>query len=155
METPSISNQLKAVTILMADDDADDRLLAGRAFANIQQWKVDLQFVEDGVELMDYLYRRDKYRDAVHRLPQLILLDLNMPRKNGWEVLEEIKADPELKKIPIVILTTSEAEEDVINSYNKGVNSYITKPVSFEQLVKVAQALGNYWFDTVKLPQRP
>ena len=112
----------------------------------------DLHFVEDGEELMDFLKRRGKYENQNTPRPGLILLDLNMPRKDGREALSEIKADPELRSIPIIILTTSKAEEDIVKSYDLGVSSFITKPVTFDDLVKVAKAIGEYWFGIVVLP---
>jgi CheY-like chemotaxis protein len=139
-------------TILIADDDADDRLLIKEAFEE-SEWKNPLHFVQDGVELLDYLYRRDKFAGlAGEPLPDLILLDLNMPRKNGIEALEEIKSDERLKSIPIIVFTTSKAEEDILRSYNLGVNSFITKPVSFDLLVELTKSLAKYWFEIVKLP---
>jgi CheY-like chemotaxis protein len=112
-----------------------------------------LQFVEDGEELMDYLYRRGRYAALpAWSLPGLILLDLNMPRKDGREALAEIKNDPELRKIPVVVLTTSKAEEDIFRTYDLGVNSYISKPVTFEALVDVMKGLGKYWIEIVELP---
>src|SRR5687768_4352347 len=122
--------QRKPVTILMADDDADDRLMTKEAFDESRLIN-DLRFVEDGVELMDYLKRQGKYSDpASSPRPGLILLDLNMPKKDGREALAEIKADPNLKNIRVVILTTSKAEEDIFRSYNLSAASYITKPVT-------------------------
>jgi CheY-like chemotaxis protein len=147
-----MATQDKEITILMADDDEDDRLMTKEAF-NEARLANDLRFVVDGVELLDYLYRRGKYSDpATSPRPGLILLDLNMPRKDGREALKEIKADPKLRQIPIVVLTTSKAEEDIYRSYDLGVNSYITKPVSFEGLVEVVKTLTEYWFKIVKLP---
>src|SRR5216683_1403524 len=117
-------NPGEPVSILMADDDADDRLMADKALREARLAN-GLLFVEDGAELMDYLYHRGKYADAAQNpLPGLILLDLNMPRKDGREALAEIKADPLLRRIPVVILTTSKAEEDILRSYDLGVNSY-------------------------------
>jgi CheY-like chemotaxis protein len=139
--------------ILIADDDPDERLLVKEAFEE-SKWKKPLHFVQDGVELLDYLFRRGNYADlAEEPLPDLILLDLNMPRKNGVEALEEIKNDPDLKTIPIIVFTTSKAEEDVLRSYNLGVNSFITKPVSFDLLVELTRSLAKYWFEIVKLPR--
>jgi CheY-like chemotaxis protein len=140
------------ITILMAEDDADDRLMTREAFQECRLGN-PLQFVADGEELMDYLKRRGPYADAVRfPMPGLILLDLNMPRKDGREALREIKADPELREIPVVVLTTSKAEEDVANSYSDGANSFITKPVSFAALIEVVQTLGKYWLQIVDLP---
>jgi CheY-like chemotaxis protein len=143
----------KMITILLADDDPDDRQLTRDAFAE-NRLVNDLVFVEDGEELMDYLYRRDRYQDLRDQpLPGLILLDLNMPRKDGREALKEIKANPQFRRIPIVVLTTSKAEEDILRSYDLGVNSYVTKPVTFKSLVELIKVLGQYWFEVVELPQ--
>src|SRR5689334_16963384 len=143
----------RRITILMADDDCDDREMAREAFQE-NHLANDIRFVQDGVELMDYLKRRGKYEDpAVSPLPGLILLDLNMPKKDGREALAEIKADPELQRIPVVILTTSKQEEDIYRSYQLHANSYITKPVTFEQLVHVVSTLGKYWLEIVALPE--
>ncbi len=142
----------KPITILIADDDADDRMMAKEALDE-SRLANDLRFVEDGEELMDYLHRRGKYqRPADAPRPGLILLDLNMPRKDGREALKEIKDDAELRQIPVVVLTTSKAEEDIYRTYNLGVNSFITKPVMFESLVEVMKALSKYWFEIVELP---
>lgn len=140
------------VIILMADDDEDDRLLTKEALAE-NRIVNDLYSVENGEELMDYLYQRGNYSNpAVAPRPTLILLDLNMPRKDGREAIEEIKSDPELRSIPIVVLTTSKAEEDILKTYDLGVSSFITKPVDFKSLVEIMNALGTYWFQIVKLP---
>ncbi|XHX80093.1 MAG: response regulator [Stenomitos frigidus ULC029] len=113
----------------------------------------DLHCVRNGEELLDYLYRRGEYSELKNSpRPGLILLDLNMPRKDGREALQEIKADPDLRQIPIVILTTSKAEEDIYRTYDLGANSFITKPVMFTSLVEVMQNLGKYWFEIVDLP---
>lgn len=142
----------KPITILLADDDPDDRQMTREALAESRLMN-DFRWVEDGESLMDYLRRRDRYAapDAAPR-PGLILLDLNMPRKDGREALREIKADAELRSIPIVVLTTSKAEEDIYRTYDLGVNSFITKPVTFAGLVDVMKALGRYWFEIVELP---
>lgn len=140
------------IVILMADDDADDRLLTQDAMTDARVIN-DLHFVTNGEELMDYLYRRGRYADmATSPRPGLILLDLNMPKKDGREALQEIKADPNLRRIPVVILTTSEAEEDVYRSYDLGANSFITKPVTFESLVELMRVMGRYWIELVDLP---
>jgi two-component system response regulator len=139
----------KAITILMAEDDPDDRLLTKDAFAESRLVN-SLRFVEDGEELMDYLRRRGKYRGAPR--PGLILLDLNMPKMDGREALAEIKSDPTLRRIPVVVLTTSQAEEDILRSYDLGVSGFITKPVTFEGLVKVMQTINMYWLQIVELP---
>lgn len=138
--------------ILLADDDPDDRMLAKEALAETNLGN-PLDMVEDGVELMDYLYRRGKYRHLRKKpLPGLILLDLNMPRKDGHEALREIRADPVLCHIPIVVLTTSQRQEEIFRSYNLGVNSFITKPVTFSSFVELMENLGKYWFEVVSLP---
>ncbi|WP_374601332.1 response regulator [Arenimonas sp.] len=140
------------ITILMADDDPDDRLMTQEAFTECRL-RNPLHFVSDGEELLDYLHRRGPYADeAAYPMPGLILLDLNMPRKDGREVLREIKDDPRLRYIPVVILTTSKAEEDVLRSYRDGVNSFISKPVTFAALLDVVQTLGKYWLQVVDLP---
>ena len=140
------------ITILIADDDPDDRELTRDA---LQECRLanEVHFVEDGEELMDYLGRRGQHRKlAGSPLPGLILLDLNMPRKDGREALKEIKANPDLRRIPIVVLTTSKAEEDILRTYDLGVNSYVTKPVTFDSLVETVKVLGKYWFEIVELP---
>jgi CheY-like chemotaxis protein len=143
-----------SMTILMADDDADDRLMTQEAFEEARLVN-ELHFVEDGEALLDYLYRRGPYagRSAAQD-PGLILLDLNMPKKDGREALKEIKEDPALRHIPIVVLTTSKAEEDILRTYDLGVSSFITKPVTFAGLVELVQALTRYWFEIVILPPR-
>jgi CheY-like chemotaxis protein len=140
------------ITILMADDDADDRQLTREALADARLIN-DIRFVENGEELLDYLRRQGKYAPPVDtRRPGLILLDLNMPRKDGRTVLQEIKQDPDLRTIPVVVLTTSKSDEDIYRSYDLGVNSYIVKPVTFEALVDILQTLEKYWFEIVELP---
>ena len=140
------------ITILLADDDPDDRKLTHDAFME-NRLANDFHAVEDGEELLDYLHRRGKYESLRgDALPGLILLDLNMPRKDGREALKEIKADPDLRRIPIVVLTTSKAEEDIVRTYDLGVNSYVTKPVTFKSLVELIRVLGRYWFEVVELP---
>ena len=143
----------RPITILLADDDPDDRMVAQEALEE-NRLANDLHMVQDGEELLDYLYRRGRYADpASSPRPGLILLDLNMPRMDGREALRVLKGDPDLKQIPVVVLTTSKAEEDIYRTYNLGVNSFISKPVSFEGLVEVTRALGRYWFEIVELPQ--
>ena len=140
------------ITILMADDDPDDRMLTRDALAE-SRLANDLHFVEDGEELLDYLHQRGKFSDPQSSpRPGLILLDLNMPRKDGREALRDIKSDPSFRHIPVVVLTTSKAEEDIYRTYDLGVNSFITKPVTFDGLVDVMRALGRYWFEIVELP---
>jgi CheY-like chemotaxis protein len=141
----------KPIVILMADDDADDRLLAQDALAECRL-PTDLHFVENGEELLDYLHRRGKYSKANAPRPGLILLDLNMPRKDGREALREIKQDPELKRVPVIVLTTSKADTDISKIYDLGANSFIAKPVTFDSLVNVMKSLGTYWLNIVELP---
>jgi len=143
-------NKTKPITILMADDDADDRLLLKEAFEENRLMN-NLETVEDGEELLDFLHRRGKYENS-EITPGLVLLDLNMPRKSGLEALKEIKADEKLRRLPVVILTTSKAEEDIIRSYELGVNSFIVKPVTFDSLVEMVKDLDKYWFQIVELP---
>jgi CheY-like chemotaxis protein len=138
--------------ILLADDDEEDRMLTAEALTESRVVN-DFRFVEDGDELLDYLYHRGKYEHpASSPTPGLILLDLNMPRKDGREALREIKADPDLRRIPVIVLTTSKAEEDIYRTYDLGANSFITKPVSFEGLVTVMRDIGRYWIEIVELP---
>jgi CheY-like chemotaxis protein len=142
----------KPITLLIADDDADDRMLMADALAE-SRLANDLRFVEDGEELLDYLRRRGKYADpSSSPRPGLILLDLNMPKMDGREALREIKVDPDLRRIPVVVLTTSKAEADIVRSYDLGASSFIIKPVSFEGLVEVMKAIGRYWFEIVEPP---
>ena len=142
----------RVLTILMAEDDEDDCLLAQEALTE-SRLANNLHIVCDGEQLMDYLYRRGKYRDIdLSPRPGLILLDLNMPKKDGREALKQIKADANLRQIPIVILTTSKADEDICRSYDLGANSFITKPVTFSGLVGVMKTIGKYWFEIVELP---
>ena len=145
-------DRTKPVTILMADDDPDDRALTQEAFTESHVAN-DLRFVENGEELLDYLYRRGKYAPPADApWPGIILLDLNMPKKDGREALQEIRADPRFRGIRVIIMTTSKAEEDVVRSYDLSAASYITKPVTFDRLVDVIRALGRYWLEIVELP---
>jgi CheY-like chemotaxis protein len=142
----------KPIVILMADDDADDRMLTRDALEESRVLN-ELKFVEDGEELMEYLHRKGKFADPESSpKPGLILLDLNMPKKDGREALKEIKSDPNLRRIPVVIMTTSKAEEDIYRSYDFGASSFITKPVTFDRLVDLMRALGEYWVEFVELP---
>ena len=146
-----LSDLAKPITILLADDDEEDRMLTSDAL-NESRVVNDLRFVEDGEDLLDYLYRRGKYDADSAPRPGLILLDLNMPRKDGREALREIKADPDLRRIPIVVLTTSKAEEDIYRTYDLGANSFIAKPVKFESLVALMKEIKRYWIEIVELP---
>lgn len=142
----------KPLTVLMADDDEDDRSFIMKAWAEGGA-DSDLRFVEDGEQLTDYLNHRGRYSDPSSApRPALMLLDLNMPRKDGRAALREIKANPDLRQIPIVVLTTSQAEEDICCSYDLGANSFITKPVTFKSLVNVLHVLEEYWTQVVDLP---
>jgi CheY-like chemotaxis protein len=138
-------------TVLMADDDEDDRLLARDAFHE-SEVDVDLRFVEDGQELLEYLHGQGPWAGAPR--PSLILLDLNMPRKDGREALAAIKSSPALRRIPVVVISTSKAEEDVVRSYDLGVSSFISKPVTYESLLALVRTLSHYWFRTVRLPDQ-
>jgi len=148
----TVNNQ---VPILIADDDKEDCEMIREAFQESRLLN-RLFFVHDGEELMNYLKRQGKYEDQnQYPMPGLILLDLNMPKKDGREAIQEIRSSDEFKQIPIVVLTTSQAEEDVFRTYNLGVNSLITKPVEFSSLVQIMKDLGHYWFELVKLPVCP
>ncbi len=142
----------KTISILIADDDADDRLMAKEALEECRLAN-NLDFVGDGVELLEYLRARGRYATTgVAKRPGLIILDLNMPKMDGREALREIKADPSLRRIPIVVMTTSKAEEDIYRTYDLGVNAFISKPVTFEGLVDVMRVMGSFWFEVVALP---
>jgi CheY-like chemotaxis protein len=143
----------KPTTILLADDDEEDRMLACDALAE-SRLPNEISCVTDGEDLMDYLHRRGQYAPPAEApRPGLILLDLNMPKKDGREALREIKSDSALRQIPVVVLTTSKSDEDIYNSYDSGASSFITKPVTFEGLVEVMKGLGRYWFEIVELPR--
>ena len=141
----------KSVVILMADDDPDDRLLTREALEEAGLTN-KLYFVENGELLLDYLFQRGAYNAENAPRPGLILLDLNMPLMDGREALEEIKSHAILRKIPVVVLTTSKAEEDILLSYELGVSGYITKPVQFGAFIEVMRTLGRYWFEIVERP---
>ena len=141
-----------SIVILMADDDDDDFVLTEKALKESKLLNTLIR-VKDGEELVDYLTKSGEYATKETVRPGVILLDLNMPRKDGREALKEIKSNPDLHDIPVVVFTTSKAEEDIYRSYQLGVNSFITKPVTFDNLITVMQALGKYWFEIVELPQ--
>jgi CheY-like chemotaxis protein len=148
-----MSRRKRTIIILIADDDAEDRMLVRDALEE-NRLTNEVQFVEDGEELIDYLHNRGKFTDKEkYPTPGLILLDLNMPRKDGREALKEIKSDEHLRVIPVVVLTTSKAEEDILRTYDLGVSSFITKPVTFVALVDVMKTLTKYWFEIVELPK--
>lgn len=140
---------MKDVFILIAEDDADDRFLLQAAFEE-NGFKDSLKFVENGVEVLEFLYKLTSEEDA--NLPRFILLDLNMPKKDGREVLKELKQHNQLKKIPIVIFSTTNNEQEMRRCYELGANSYITKPNSFEGLLKTVAALRSYWMYTTNIP---
>jgi CheY-like chemotaxis protein len=137
--------------IVCADDDADDRMLMQDAFEEAGMNEA-LRFVEDGEQLLDYLTRKNGYTDENAPRPDVILLDLNMPRKDGRETLGEIKRDSALRRIPVVVFTTSKAIEDISRSYELGASGFITKPVTYEGLVDAARILRKYWFEIAELP---
>ncbi len=137
------------IEVLLVEDNPGDAQLTRIALED-SKISIHLSVVEDGVEAMAFLRKQEKYVKAAH--PDIVLLDLNLPRKDGREVLAEIKGDENLKRIPVVILTTSQAEEDILKAYNLCANCYITKPVDFDQFVKIVQSIENFWFAIVKLP---
>jgi chemotaxis family two-component system response regulator Rcp1 len=141
----------RPIQILMVEDNPDDIELTVEALKDARVAN-HLTVVRDGEEALSYLRCRGKYAQAVR--PDLILLDLNMPRKNGRDVLRDIKNDPKLKRIPVVILTTSQAEEDILHTYDLHANCYITKPVDFNQFLKVVRSIEDFWLTVVKLPPR-
>ena len=147
-----MSDENQLFTILMVDDDPDDRLLFKEACEEVRL-RNPLDFLENGEQLVDYLKRRGNY---AHRegapFPGIILLDLNMPLKDGREALEEIKADAELRHIPIIVLTTSKDEDDILSSYGLGASSYIVKPISLDRLMRVVNSIGEYWVQIVEVP---
>ncbi len=146
------SSRNNANIVLLADDDDDDRMMAADAMREAKVTN-ELQFVTDGEDLMEYLHHRGKYAPPAHSpRPGLLLLDLNMPKKDGREALREMKANPVFRSIPVVVLTTSKTEEDIEQIYDLGGNSFITKPVSFEDLVQAMKVMGEYWFQIVSLP---
>jgi CheY-like chemotaxis protein len=154
-ENDKMSDQDKRRTILMVDDDAEDYHLVRDALAESGQGH-DLRFVRNGEEMFDYLRHLGEYEDPLKApLPDLILLDLKMPCMDGREALHEIKNDPQLRRIPVIVLTTSTAEDDVAYAYDTGVNSFVTKPATFRQWVKVIKTLSKYWFMVVELPPPP
>ncbi len=141
----------KPVGILLVEDNPGDARLAKEA---LKECKIDnsVSIVQDGVEAIEFLHKEGKYRDAPR--PDLILLDLNLPRKSGREVLSEIKQDENLRRIPVVIMTVSRDEEDVLKAYNLHANCYITKPIDFGQFVRITRSIEEFWFTIVKLPPR-
>ncbi len=144
-----MSTNNRTIEILLVEDNPGDANLTRIALAD-REVNVNLSVVTDGVEAMDFLHRQGEYQQAIH--PDLILLDWNLPRKNGREVLIEIKADQRLQRIPIVVLTTSASEADILKAYDLHANCYITKPVDFNEFVQIVQSIEQFWFTIVKLP---
>ncbi|MDF1851024.1 MAG: response regulator [Verrucomicrobiales bacterium] len=144
---------MKRCVLMMADDDPDDREFVREAFDECG-FEGDFRYVEDGADLVDYLTHSGRFEEREEvPVPDLILLDLNMPRMDGKEALAFIKSREELRRIPIVVLSTSDSEEDIRKTYDLGVNSFVTKPSSFDEIVKMAQGLHRYWFEIVQLPR--
>jgi chemotaxis family two-component system response regulator Rcp1 len=139
----------KLIEILLVEDSPADILITREAFEEAKLLN-SLHVAEDGVQAMEFLRRQGRYASAPR--PDLILLDLNLPRKNGREVLAEIKNDPDLKSIPVVILTTSGTDEDILKAYDLHANCYVVKPVGFESFLKAVQSIRNFWFSVVALP---
>jgi CheY-like chemotaxis protein len=139
----------KPVEILLVEDNEGDVGLVEEVFEDAKIRNV-LHVAEDGEEAIQFLFKKNNFANVA--TPDIILLDLNLPQKNGIEVLEEIKNDDNLKRIPVVVLTTSKAEEDIVKSYNLHANSYITKPVDFDQFIKVIRAIEDFWLEVVRLP---
>lgn len=141
---------LKPIDVLLVEDDPGDTLMIKEAFAD-NKLRNRLSCVPDGVEALAFLRRQQRYADAPR--PDLILLDLNLPRKDGREVLSEVKADPDLRTIPVVVLTTSEAEEDILRSYSLHANAYVTKPVDFDRFIEVVRQIDEFFVEVVRLPR--
>lgn len=142
----------RAIEILMVEDNPGDVRLTREAFKDGRVWN-RMHVVEDGVTALDFLYRRPPFEAAPR--PDIILLDLNLPRMDGREVLAAIKADASLRVIPVVVLTTSQAEEDVLRAYRLNANCYVTKPVDLEQFIRIVQAIEDFWLTVVRLPTPP
>lgn len=143
--------RLKAIDVLLVEDNIGDIRLTEEAIKE-SKLKINLHYVMDGVEAVSYLKKEEKYKNEP--TPDLIILDLNMPKKNGLQVLSEIKEDPKLKKIPVIILTVSKSESDVLQSYEHHANSYITKPLDLEKFVEIVKVIDNFWFSIVTLPPK-
>ena len=144
-----LAEAVRPIEVLLVEDDAGDVLMTREALHEGRVFN-RLNVVGDGVEALAYLRRAGEYADAVR--PDLVLLDLNLPKRDGRQVLEEVKADPDLRRIPIVVLTTSEAEEDVLRSYDLHANAYVTKPVDFDRFVEVIRQIDDFWISVVRLP---
>jgi len=146
---PPVTDGGEPVEILLAEDNPNDIKLTRKAFEDGKMIN-NLHVVEDGVETVKFLRRQGEYADVPR--PDIVLLDLEMPRKGGLEVLEDIEKDPELKKLPVVVLTSSEAEQDVVESYEHNANAYLTKPVNYQEFQEVVRQIEEFWFEIVKLP---
>jgi CheY-like chemotaxis protein len=144
-----IQSITKPIEVLLVEDNPGDAQLT-RIALNDGKMCINLSLTEDGVDALAFLRKQGKYADAPR--PDLILLDLNLPRKDGREVLAEIKADPSLRRIPVVVLTTSQSDTDILQAYELAANCFITKPVDFDQFVKIVQTIEDFWFTVVKLP---
>jgi CheY-like chemotaxis protein len=142
---------MEKTVVLIAEDDEEDRVFAENALNETRRSSIDIRFVLDGEELLEYLKKEGKYKNAPR--PSVIFLDLNMPKKRGIEALIEIKSDEDLRKIPIIVLTSSGAQEDVEESYNKGANSYITKPDYYGELKEIMKKTERFWFEAAKIPR--
>lgn len=150
-----MNQNIKPVVILMVDDDVEDIYATKRAFKD-GKFVNDFHHVNDGDELFDYLENKGAFSDqSANPTPHIILLDINMPKKNGLEILEELRQEKKYRRIPVVMLTTSDQEGDILDSYDRGANSYITKPVSIEGMLQVARHFENYWFQMVRIPNKP
>ena len=147
-----MSNDLKFIQVLLIEDDPQDVEIT-KEVMELSKMKININVVNNGVEALSYMRRENGYTKAIR--PDLILLDLNMPKMNGTEFLDEIKKDVDFKMIPVVVLTTSKADEDIIKSYKLGASCYITKPVGLDQFQQVVQAVDNFWFTVVKYPPKP
>ncbi|MEU4743221.1 response regulator [Actinosynnema sp. NPDC023658] len=145
-----MSNPLNVIDVLLVEDDPGDALMTQEAFEH-HKIRNQLHVVRDGVEALEFLRREGQYEDAPR--PGLILLDLNLPKMDGREVLADIKADESLRTIPVVVLTTSEAEEDILRSYNLHANAYVTKPVDFDRFIEVVRQIDDFFVTVVKLPR--
>jgi CheY-like chemotaxis protein len=145
-----MSNPLNVIDVLLVEDDPGDALMTQEAFEH-HKIRNQLHVVRDGIEALEFLRREGRYADAPR--PGLILLDLNLPKRDGREVLADIKADESLRTIPVVVLTTSEAEEDILRSYNLHANAYVTKPVDFDRFIEVVRQIDDFFVTVVKLPR--
>lgn len=142
---------IRSINVLIVEDNRADIRLVQEVLKEGKIY-IDLNIVENGIEAMAYLRKQDKYKDV--NAPDVVLLDLNMPKKNGFEVLEEMKEDENLRRIPVIVMTISKAEEDILKSYNLHANAYIVKPVEFNQFIEAVKSIKDFWLTIVKLPPR-